>query len=331
MLEFVRSGRLTLFVAELEGQVVGTISALSDDGYRRHKGEDVAWFGYFESVDDPSVAEALFGAVFDRARAWGCDRVRGPRNLTRWEGMGVTVEGHATLPPFMQLHHRPCYQARIEDLGFEKHHDVLAYETPVIDEHGRRRQLPEPLRTKARECSIDGLEIRSANRWRMGQDLRASHTVLNQAFSTVPDISPVPLSQWMSLGRVYLSVANPALLQLASVKGEPVAFAATFPELSEALQPMHGKLFPLGWLRTALAARQVRTAGFKFLGVIPAYRGTGLHARLVDHVIQGVHEAGYSRLEASAIDERNGPMRAIVERAGMTVYRRYRLYERAVA
>jgi len=43
-----------------------------------------------------------------------------------------------------------------------------------------------------------------------------------------------------------------------------------------------------------------------------------------------VKRAGYRRLEASLIDERNGPMRSIVESAGMTVYRRYRVYERPV-
>ena len=43
---------------------------------------------------------------------------------------------------------------------------------------------------------------------------------------------------------------------------------------------------------------------------------------------EGVRGAGYERLEASVIDERNGPMRAVVEHAGMTVYRRYRFLER---
>ncbi|MBX2796795.1 MAG: hypothetical protein KTR31_03970, partial [Myxococcales bacterium] len=132
-----------------------------------------------------------------------------------------------------------------------------------------------------------------------------------------------------AIGRTYLTVANPRLLQLATVHGEPVAFAATFPELNEAIQPMRGRVLPLGWLAAARASRRIRTASFKLIGVLPEYRGTGLHALLVDQVIEGVQQAGYTRLEASVIDERNGPMRAVVEGAGMQVYRRYRLYERA--
>lgn len=327
---FHRKGRIRLFVAERDREVVGTISALSDDGYRAHKGEDVAWFGYLHCEDDPATSQRLFDAVLDQARVWGCDRLRGPRNLTRWDGMGLTVAGHHTLPPFMQLHHRASLQALVEGLGFAKHHDVLAYETPVVDASGRRRELPEPLFSKARDCAIDGLEIRAARRRRMTDDLRGAHKVLNQAFATVPDISPMAESQFLALGRVFLTIANPQLLQLARVNGEAVGFAATFPEFNEALVAMRGRILPLGWWRTALALRRVRTASFKFLGVEPRYRGTGLHAKLIDHVIEGVRRAGYTRLEASAIDERNGPMRAVVERAGLTVYRRWRLYERAV-
>ncbi|MCA9571357.1 MAG: hypothetical protein KC656_26135 [Myxococcales bacterium] len=327
---FQKEGRLRLWVAERDGVPVGTISALRDDGYNSKKGESVAWFGFYEHIDDAAVSAALLEPVLAQARAWGCERLRGPRNRTRFEHMGVTVEGHATLPPFMQSQHAPWYPAHLEALGFETHHDVLAYDTPVVDDLGRQRELPEPLRSQAAGCSIDGLEIRAAHRIRMGRDLRDAHRILDEAFATVPDISPMPIGQWLALGRTYLTVADPRLLQIAHVQGRPVAFAATFPELNEAIRPMEGELWPLGWLRSALAARHMHTASFKLIGVVPDLRGTGLHAALIDRVIRGVEQAGYTRLEASVIDARNEPMRAVVEGAGMRVYRRWRVFERPV-
>jgi hypothetical protein len=44
-------------------------------------------------------------------------------------------------------------------------------------------------------------------------------------------------------------------------------------------------------------------------------------------VVDGARRAGYGRIDGSVIDERNKPMRAVVEGAGMQVYRRYRFYE----
>ncbi|MCB9683977.1 MAG: GNAT family N-acetyltransferase [Alphaproteobacteria bacterium] len=326
---FRARGDLVMFLAERGGRVVGSISVLDDPGYRRSKGEDVAWFGWFECEDDPEIARALLDAARTRARELGCTTIRGPRNLTRFEYVGITVEGHDTLPPFMQGHHPRSYQRLLKGEGLHKHHDVLAYDISLWDE-GRPRATPDVLLEKAAACDLPGLEVRAARRRSMRRDLIDAHTVLNSAFTTVPDVSPMPRSVWMSLGRTYLTVADPRLLQIAHQAGRPVGFAACFPELNEALVKVRGRLLPLGWWRLARGLRRVRTASFKLIGVVPDLRGSGLHAVMVNAVIDGVRAAGYDRIEASVIDERNAPMRAVVEGAGMGIYRRYRFFEGAV-
>jgi len=102
------------------------------------------------------------------------------------------------------------------------------------------------------------------------------------------------------------------------------------PELNEAIVATGGALWPAGWLRLALGMGRIRTASFKLIGVLDAYRGSGLHAVMVTNAIEGTRRAGYSRIEASVIHEDNKPMRGVVEGAGMTVYRRYRLFERPI-
>lgn len=327
---FLRRGDLALFVARRGDEVVGSISALRDRDYEADKGEKVAWFGFFECVDDREVADVLVRAASERARSWGAERLRGPRNLTRVEFVGLTVDGFERLPPFLQGHHPPYYLRLLEGSGFAAHHDVLAYDIPLVDADGRRRALPEGLRAKAAACDLPGLVVRGSSRRTMGSDLVAAHEVLNSAFRTVPDVSPMPRAAFVSLGRTWLMFADPALLQIALLDGRPVGFAACFPEVNEALVHARGRLLPLGWLRLLRGLRHVRTASFKLIGVVPDLRGSGLHARLIENVIGGVLHAGYQRLEASVVDERNAPMRAVVEHAGMTVYRRYRFVEKSL-
>lgn len=327
---FLRERALKLFLAHRHGRMVGAISALRDRDFERDRGERVVWFGYLAAEDDQDVFDALFQAAAARAAAWGATRLRGPRDLTRWENVGLTVEGHDRLPPFLQGHHPAYYQRRVEAAGLSRHHDVLAYETPVLTPDGRPRSLPERVLAQARDVSVPGLEVRPASRLHLGRDLIAAHQVLNEAYRTVPDVAPMPRAAFLSIGRPFLTVADPRLLQLALVDGRPVGFAACLPELNEAVARAGGSLLPLGWLRVARALRQVRTASFKLIGVVPDLRGTGLHAALIANVVEGVRQAGYHRVDASVIDERNGPMRAVVEDIGMTVYRRYRFYERAV-
>lgn len=327
---WIAEGRLRLLSATRDGELVGTISVLRDREFEQDKDERVAWFGYFDCVDDPQVAAALFDAATAIAREWGATHLRGPRDLTRFENGGLTIEGYDQLPPFLCRHHPPRYRGLVEGAGFVAHHDVLAYHTPVIDDLGRPRELPEGLADKARAVDLPGLRIRAASRWSMGADLVAAHEVLNASFRTVPDVAPMPRGMFVSVGRPFLLVADPRLLQLASVNGRPVGFAACFPEVNEAVVTTGGSLLPFGWARLVRGLRRVRTASFKLIGVLPELRGSGLHARLISEIVDGVRAAGYERLEASVIDERNAPMRAVVEHAGMTIYRRYRFYQREV-
>lgn len=312
--------RLKLFLARREAEVVGRISVLLDAGHNEDRDEQVAWFGFCDFVDDGEVAGALLDRATAQAADWGADVLRGQRNLTRWEDPGITVEGFDTLPPMLCAHHPPYVARRLEEAGLVKHHDLLAYDVPLFLEDGSPRPTPDKLREKAGAVDLPGLEVRRV-RWRhLRRDLRTIHTVLNEAYRTVPDTAPMPWPQFLGLAIPFLAVVDKNLVQIATVEGRPAGFVVCVPEINEAL--VHG---PWGALP---ALRRVRTAAFKLIGVLEEHRGSGLHARLVTEVIEGCRRAGYARIDASVIDERNKPMRGVVEGAGMEVYRRFRFYER---
>lgn len=322
---FFERAELEIYLAERDGQLVGSMSALVDHSYNKGRDEPVAWFGYYDVIDDLEVVTALLDRVKETARAWGCERLRGPRNLSRFDQIGLTVQGFDRLPPMLQNQHPAYFAAHLEAAGLVTHHDRLAYEIDLFTPDGTPRPLPKALADKAANCTLQDLVVRRA-RWRSIQrDLADAHEVLNESYRTVPDVSPMPRSTFMAIGRVFLLVADKRLVQLAYHRGRPVAFTVCLPEINEALVHARGTV---PGLANALACRgEVRTAAFKLIGVLPEYRGTGLHARMIDGVVQGARDAGYTRIDGSIIDERNGPMRAVVESAGMEVYRRYRLYD----
>ena len=317
-----------LFVLERNGQVVGTASAQREWSLGG-SAEGVVWLGYFEAVD-AEAASALLDRVHRAAEDWGGTTLKGPRNLSRFEFVGLGIDGHDRLPPMLQGHHKPAYADWLMAAGYTPHHDHLAYETPLIEADGRPRALPAVLANKAAACTVEGLRFRRARRRHGDRDLIAAHTVLNRAYATVPDVEPMPRGQFLGICRAVLALGHPELIQLGEVDGEPVAFAVCLPEINEALAPVRGRLWPLGWLRLLQAWRGIRTAAFKLIGVVPELRGTGAHAALIAAVVKGAQASGFSRMEGSIIDERNKPMRGVVEGIGMTVYRRYRVYARDV-
>ncbi len=326
---FLREATLNLYIARRDGEPVGTISSLRDPRHESGRGEAVGFFGFFHCVDDVEVARALLDRAEADVRAWGLPMMRGPRNLTRVEEVGLTVEGFDVPCPLLAGHHGRWQAPLVEQFGFQKHHDHLAYDVQLYAD-GVARPLPENLAERAAAVSIPGLEIRTI-RWRsIRADLHLAYEVFVEAFRGVPDNVPMPRAQFMNLLGGVLLLTDPRLMQLALVDGRPAGFAICVPELNEAIRAARGHLLPTGFARLLYATRSIQTASFKLLGVMPAFRASGLHARLIAASIEGVRAAGYRRLEASLIDERNGPMRHVVESAGMEVYRRYRVYERPV-
>ncbi len=324
---FFRDAELVLFAARQAGRLVGTISVLRDAAFAA---DPVAWFGHFESVDDDAVADALVGAALEQAHRWGARALRGGRNLTRFEYVGVTVEGFDRLPPMLQGQHKRYYAQMLEERGFFTHHDVLAYERDLYLPGGSEAPIPAGLAEKAAACDLPGLVVRSLRYRSMEADLRAAHQVLNESYASVPDVQPMPLATFMAMGRAIAVLSQRDLIQLAFLGDRPVAFTMCVPEVHEALVHARGKLLGMGGLRALLAWRHIKTAAFKLIGVAPDLRGSGLHARMIVEVVHGARRAGFTRVDGSVIDERNAPMRAVVEGAGMHVYRRYRFFERAV-
>ncbi|MBT3221229.1 MAG: hypothetical protein HN348_19275 [Proteobacteria bacterium] len=319
--------RLRLFMAKMGNELVGTTWVLRDKAHDKHnKGDEAAFFGFFETIEDNEICDALVDGAATQARSWGAKILRGPRGLSRIDEMGVFIEGHGK-PPFLAGHHPPYYRQLLESRGFKKQSDRVAYEIELDDGAGRPKPLPTKLEERANKVDIPGLVIRPVAFRHVRRDLGLAHEVFVDAFRNVPENTPMTRGQFVSVGSFFLAFANTNMLQLATVNGQAAGFALCFPELNEALWRARGVLLPAGWLRFLRGIGGIRTASWKLFGVMPEYRGSGLHALLIRHAIEGIRIAGYNRLEASLIDERNKPMRGIVESAGCTPYRRYRVFE----
>ena len=66
------------FIARDGRRVVGRVAAILNHAHNRAHDENVAFFGFFETVNEPEVANALLAAAEGWARERGVDAVRGP-------------------------------------------------------------------------------------------------------------------------------------------------------------------------------------------------------------------------------------------------------------
>ncbi|MEP7235302.1 MAG: hypothetical protein ABI778_08400, partial [Ignavibacteriota bacterium] len=68
------------FLAEREGAIVGRIAAIINHNHNAFHSEKAGFFGFFECMNDPEAASALFLSAEDFLRSKGMTEILGPHN-----------------------------------------------------------------------------------------------------------------------------------------------------------------------------------------------------------------------------------------------------------
>src|SRR5512143_1066727 len=124
---FFQHAKVQLWVAYRDGKPVGRITAQIDDLRLERYDDATGHFGAVEAVDDPAVFSALLSTAEAWLRAHGMRHVVGPFNLSINGDIGILIEGFDVAPVFLTGHGKPYYGARVEEQGYRKAKDVVAY------------------------------------------------------------------------------------------------------------------------------------------------------------------------------------------------------------
>ena len=320
-----------LFIASRGGDVVGTIAAIVDRE-RPASQSNAGMFGFFECTDDPEVARALIDTASSELRTHGLARMIGPYNPSAADEYGILVDGFDTRPALIEAHSPRYYPSLMEAAGMEKYHDAYAWlvrtkpgQTQAAD------SLPSRLSDVAKAIGRNGtVTTRPLNLARWDDEVRLVCELFNASLATVPDFVPVSVAEFRALAESFRPFVDPELIRFVERDGKPVAFALAVPDINEALQVANGRLFPFGALKIWWKQRHLTRASFKILCVLPKYRHRGYDAVLVLDVAQKILERGYTEVDLSMTGEENTKINGYLMALGLDIYRRYRIYSRAL-
>jgi hypothetical protein len=291
--------------------------------------EQVAFFGFFEVLQDPALdaraAAALVLQVQERARQAGMTTLRGPANFSSNEEWALLVDGFDAPPAVMMTYNPPRYVKLIEDLGFIKAKDLYAY---YLD----NPQPPERIvRVAEKMAERKGVRVRTIDMKRFVDDVRKVREVYNRAWEKNWGFVPMTENEIDHMARELKPVIKPELVLLAEKENEAVGFALALPDLNAAVRHANGRLFPFGLLKILWHARRIDMLRVLTLGLVPAYRRTGIDQLFYLRLFQGGAKLGITRGEFSWILEDNHPMRQALEKFGCRIYKTYRVYEKQIA
>jgi hypothetical protein len=324
---YFQHARMQAWIAFRDNQLVGRISAQIDQLHLERYNDATGFFGMLDAEDDVETFRALIKTAEDWLREQGMQRVRGPFNLSINEEMGLLVDGFDTPPVFLMGHALPYYVKHIEQSGYSKAKDVLAYMIPP------NFDMPVVMQRLV-NASAHRVKVRPINMKRFDEEISLLRDIFNDAWAENWGFVPFTEAEFRELGNNLRFLVHPKLIQIAEVDGEAVTFVVALPNINEAIRDLKGKLFPFGWAKLLwrLKVSYPSTARVPLLGVRRKFQNTRLGPSLafqvIDKVRQQLHTLGAKDIELSWILEDNAGMRHIIEAIGGNAYKRYRIFER---
>jgi GNAT superfamily N-acetyltransferase len=159
-------------------------------------------------------------------------------------------------------------------------------------------------------------------------DLNTMLDVFNKAWQQNWGFIPATDAESDAIAADLKPIVRPELTAIALVDGQAVGMTVCVPNINEVLLKMrHGRLFPFGWITLLRGLRHIKGFRTMMMGVLPEYRGRGVDALLIDHVIRNGTIMGMQYCELSWVLEDNEPMVSLADKAGGNLYRKYRLFE----
>jgi ribosomal protein S18 acetylase RimI-like enzyme len=324
---FFEHAEMQLWVAIKDGHDVGRIAAIIDQEYIKHQKDSAAFWGFFESIHDTAVSDALFAAAADWTRQKGLARMMGPMNPSTNDECGLLVKGFDAPPVFMMPYNPDYYPALVERAGYQKAKDLLAF---FFDLSNTPMERFERLASKfaRREKELTARPIRKKT---LEADIAKVTEVYNEAWEANWGFVPMTEKELHFMAARLKPMLYEGLAWLMESPTETVGFLLAMPDYNEAFKPLRGRLLSPGIVKALpylLQWKDTRIVRVITLGVKARYRGRGIEAAMLCEGLHTGFKAGFKYVEASWILEDNIAIQRIIGIFGGTVYKTYRVYEK---
>ena len=324
---FFQHAEAEYFLAWRDGEPVGRITAHVDHRFNEFQKNDWGLFGFFESEDDPEIAQALLSTAEAWLRERGRDNMVGPMDFSTNHECGLLVEGFDRPPQILENWHHPYYGALIEGYGLRKVMDLYKWELRIGD---RDKVLPVLFELAEQVEPKHGIKVRPMRKRNFEQEVRAFMEVYNAAWEKNWGFVPLTDDELKAYAKELKPILDENWAWIAESDGQVVGAALSIPDYNQVLKRLNGRLLPVGWAKALAARRSIDSVRVFALGVKRAYQHTGVAAKFYVEHFNSAGRTPQKWGEMGWILETNTAMNRGMEAMGGRVVKRYRVYELAL-
>jgi hypothetical protein len=322
---FYRHGEALFLLALENGQAVGRLAVLCNQGSQAGFEQDAAHFYLYETERNPEITKRMFDIGTSWAKEHGLKRLLGPKGMSPLDGLGLLVRGFDHRPAFGMPYNPPFYPDLLTEYGFQNIREIESgYLNPQIFSMPEKVFRAAELVQERKGFRVLQLHSR--------KDLREAIHLLGKMYNgalTGTD-GNVALSDedLDTITGGLLWIAQPELIKLILKDEQPVGFLLAYPDISAGLQATRGRIFPFGWIRLLWEKSHTSWIDINGAGIIAEYRGMAATALLFAELFRSVTASGqFKHAEVIQIGVENERMRRELQGMGIDFYKTHGLFE----
>lgn len=317
-----------LFLAYKGNKICGRIAGIYNKNHNQFTQREDGFFGFFDSINDYEVVEELFKAALGFLNSKKINTLVGPVDFSTNDPAGLLVEGFDSPPQIMMTYAKSYYKDLLEQFGFKKQTDLLAYWVSVDAIPERVIKLASNIEERLKRR---GVTIRTVNMKNFKQEVVAIREIYNQAWGKNFGFVPMTNDEFDYLAKDMKLILDKDFLLVAEKNGQPIGFTLTVPNLNEVMIDVkRGRLLPTGIFKLLFNKSKIKSLRVITLGVLEEYRMLGIEVCFYVKLLEKAREKGYIGGEASWILEHNEMMNRGLKNINSKEYKKYRLYEKKV-
>lgn len=325
---FFEHAEMQLFVARRDGEMVGRIAAIVNRAHLDLYDDGVGFFGYFEAIDDPEAAKALFSAAEGWLSERGMKVMRGPMNPSVNDEVGLLLDSFDQRPVLLMPYNPAYYLGLYQTAGLAKVRNLYAYiarrDNGPSEKHIR---LAEALKRRYR------IEVRNARVKDAEKEAGIFERIYREAWEEQWGAVPMTPAEAVFLTKKLKQMADERMVVVASIDGEPAAFGLAVPDWNHFLKQANGKIGPIDaikYLFYRLRPDSLRGLRLMALGVVKEHRRKGLEALMILEIARRALASSYEFMEISWVLEDNVAANNVLANLGTPRYRSYGLFEKQI-
>lgn len=321
---FYARNSIQTFLAYRDGEVCGRIAGILNQGHIAQYNDRRGFFGFFDCIDDQTVANGLFDAVRHWFAAQDIHQLRGPTNPSLNHELGLLIEGFDSSPTFMMTYNPPYYEKLVENYGFRKTQDLFAF-------WGHIDMLPK-IGEKLRPLCLQIIErydvkLRSLDRSRFREDVELFLSIYNRSLVNTWGFVPMSADELRHMAAGLRHIIVPEMTVAAEVDGRVVGVAFGLPDYNPRIKDIDGRLFPFGFLHLLRNRQAIKRIRLISTNVLPEYQRMGIGMVLMHGLVPKAIEWGLQEAEFSWVLESNSLSFGALKKGGAKITKTYRLYD----